>query len=174
MSWHKLPTAMTKPLLEYPNHPEFEELLNSCGSMTKQLEALGRHLSVTLLYEGIVDNCFHRYITLNLNQTPVVLACSNALLEHEFFAKLLQNANTTPIGKFLFANGSAVTRDSNMELDLIHSTIINDPRLQNYFQQHKYQLEQLFWQRKSIFHYQNQRLNLIEIILPELERFFEA
>lgn len=174
MSWHKLPTAMTKPLLDYPNHPEFEELLNSCGSMTKQLEALGRHLSVTLLYEGIIENQFYRYITLNLNQIPVVLACSNALLEHEFFTQLLQNANTTPIGKFLFASGSAVTRDSNMELDLIDSAIINDPRLQNYFQSHKYQLKQLFWQRKSIFHCQNQQLNLIEIILPELEGFFES
>jgi chorismate-pyruvate lyase len=165
---------MTKPLLEYPNHPEFEELLNSCGSMTKQLEALGRHLSVTLLYEGVIENCFHRYITLNLNQIPVVLACSNALIEHDFFAKLLQNANTTPIGKFLFASGSTVARDSSMELDLIHSTIINDPRLQDYFQQHKYQLEQLFWQRKSIFRCQNQQLSLIEIILPELEEFFQS
>lgn len=173
MNLLKSPTVMTKPLLDYPNHPEFEELLNSCGSMTKQLEALGRHLSVTLLYEGIVGDHFHRYITLNLNQTPVVLACSNALLEHDFFTKLLQNANTTPIGKFLFANGSGVTRNSNMELDLIHSDIINDLRLQNYFQQHKYQPEQLFWQRKSIFHCQNQQLNLIEIILPELEKFFE-
>ena len=173
MSWLKSPTAMTKPLLEYPNHPEFEELLNSCGSMTKQLETLDRHLSVTLLYEGIIENYFHRYITLNLNQIPVVLACSNASLEHEFFAKLLQNANTTPIGKFLFASGSTVTRNSNMELDLIHSTIINDPHLQEYFQQHKYQLEQLFWQRKSTFHYQDQQLSLIEIILPELEGFFE-
>lgn len=172
MSLLKSSIAMTKPLLDYPNHPEFEELLNSCGSMTKQLEALGRHLSVTLLYEGIVANQFYRYITLNLNQIPVVLACSNALLEHDFFVKLLQNANTTPIGKFLFANGSTVTRNSNMELDLIHSTIINDPRLQDYFQQHKYQPEQLFWQRKSIFYCQNQQLNLIEIILPELEEFF--
>ena len=73
MNLLKSPTTMTKPLLDYPNHPEFEELLNSCGSMTKQLEALGRHLSVTLLYEGVVGDHFHRYITLNLNQIPVVL-----------------------------------------------------------------------------------------------------
>jgi len=165
--------VQTKPLLSYPKHPEFEELLNSCGSMTRQLEDLGHKLSVTLLAECSENNNFRRYTTLNLNNTPVVVACSQTLIKNQFFYNLLKNASTTPIGKFLFSNNQ-VRRLENMKIELVnqkhfqqHKIIINNIIL------HKYRLDQTFWQRTSIFrHSKNEQFELIEILLPELELFF--
>lgn len=157
------------PTKAYPLHPEFEELLNSCGSMTKQLEALGSHLNVRLLHDGIEENCFRRYTILALNDMPVIAACSSTSLEHTFFAELLHNANTTPIGKFLFANNSVV-RDEVL-ITLENKSVIQKPHLKEFVDTH-YLNEQSFWQRKSYFHYKEQHMELIEIVLPELESFF--
>lgn len=159
-----------KPLLAYPEHQEFEELLNSCGSMTKQLENLGRTLSVSLLHEGVEDSYFRRYTILNLNQLPVVIACSSTALNNRFFTTLLQNANTTPIGKFLFASQSQVIR-SQIEIELITAEQISLPHLKD-FVQRKYQPSQPLWQRLSVFNYQQETMQLCEVMLPELELFY--
>lgn len=157
------------PTKSYPLHPEFDELLNSCGSMTKQLEALGGHLSVKLLHEGIEENCFRRYTILSLNEIPVIAACSSTTLTSNFFIDVLKNARTTPIGKFLFAT-PAVIRDEVL-ISLAPQADIIKPYLKE-FVQTNYSIESAFWQRKSYFHYKQQAMELIEIILPELESFF--
>lgn len=159
-----------KPLLNYPEHPEFEELLNSCGSMTKQLESLGQTLSVSLLHEGIEDNFFRRYTVLNLNHLPVVIACSGTKLNNKFFTNLLQNANTTPIGRFLFAPHSQVTR-AQIAIESITTQQITLPHLKE-FAARKYQPDQPLWQRLSLFNYQQETMQLCEIMLPELELFY--
>lgn len=164
----------TKPLLKnYPQHAEFEELLNSCGSMTQQLENLGQQLSVKLIHEGIEGEHFCRYSLLHLNQRAVVIACSQANLSAEFFCQLLKNANVTPIGKFLFAAGSQVQRNNAMDIKLVSSAQISKLQLQQYLNQN-YRNNQEFWQRTSQFNYRNEQLNLIEIILPEFEEFFSS
>lgn len=158
-----------KYLLKYPEHPEFEELLNSCGSMTKQLEALGQSLTVELLHEGFESDHFRRYTILKLNGLPVVAACSSSHRFDTFFTDLLHNASTTPIGKFLFANGSNVVRDK-IEITLLNQIEITKPYLKE-FVQGRYQHNQQFWDRLSYFHYNNQQMELNEIILPEIEIF---
>lgn len=163
-----------KPLLGYPKHGEFEELLNSCGSMTKQLEEKGHHLSVTLLSEAYHGQYFRRYTILNLDNIPVVLACSQTDVKNQYFHALLKNASTTPIGKFLFANNSKVKRESNMGIDLITINDLQDyPILTGNLLSHKYQQSQNFWQRKSLFTYETESFELIEILLPELELLFQ-
>lgn len=161
----------TKHLLTYPQHSEFEELLNSCGSMTKQLEALGHKLHVELIAECINGEYFSRYTILRLNQQAVVIACSQALITDDFFYSLLANASTQPIGKFLFAANSLVVRNPNMVIESVNSKEILHQPLQQYLQQ-KYQPEQQFWSRKSCFEFETQQLSLVEIILPELDNFF--
>ena len=163
---------MSKPLLQYPLHPEFEELLNSCGSMTRQLEALGQKLTVTLLQEYATAEERWRIITLNLNQRPVILAASHCALSAEFFCNLLKNASITPIGKFLFAANSPVTRDDNMQIASICHTEISSPPLSNFLHSLHYQSDQQFWQRQSVFNYADEQLFLTEIILPEVELFY--
>lgn len=164
----------TKPLLKnYPQHAEFEELLNSCGSMTQQLENLGKQLSVKLIHEGIEGEYFCRYSLLHLNNRAVVIACSQAHLSAEFFCQLLKNANVIPIGKFLFAAGSQVQRNNAMDIKLVSSAQISKLQLQQYLNQN-YRNNQEFWQRTSQFNYRNEQLNLIEIILPEFEEFFSS
>lgn len=165
---------MSKTLLHYPRHPQFEELLNSCGSMTSQLEELGQQLTVTLLQEGIINNERWRIITLNLNDCPVILASSHCSVNAEFFCNLLKNASVTPIGKFLFAPQSRVTRDLDMQLELISRNQSKTSNLYNYLETHNYCIDQQFWQRSSTFHYQRETLKLVEILLPELESFLAA
>lgn len=159
-----------KPLLNYPEHPEFEELLNSCGSMTKQLENLGHTLNVDVLHEGIENDCFRRYTILKLNTTPVVIACSSTMISNSFFTNLLKNANTTPIGKFLFAPNSQVQR-AQIDIQQIAINDIRQPHLQDFAQQ-KYQYQQHLWQRNSLFTCHHEIMELCEIILPELDKFY--
>lgn len=163
---------MSKPLLQYPLHPEFEELLNSCGSMTRQLEELGQKLTVTLLQENVTDNQRWRIITLNLNACPVIVAASHCDINAGFFENLLKNAAITPIGKFLFAKDSPVTRADNMSILSVNAAQINISTLRSYLNTHGYQPDQLFWQRQSQFNYRDQSLFLTEIILPEVELFY--
>ena len=161
-----------KDLLKYPSHPEFEELLYSCGSMTKQLEALGHKLTVKLIFEGIEEQYYRRYVTLNLNNIPVVLACSSTKLANSFFVDLLKNASTTPIGKFLFASGSQVKRREKMRMNLLSSNQIKPPKLVSALTSNHYQNNQNFWCRNSTFELGKETLDLIEILLPELDTFF--
>ena len=161
-----------KPLKPYPNHPEFEELLNSCASMTYQLEALGHKLTVTLIQEGVNKNSFSRFIFLNLNQKPVIAAYSSCQLKDQYFVKLLQNANITPIGKFLFAPYSEVKREDNMQISFIKLEDISQQIIQTNLLQQNYQPQQQLWLRSSVFSYQNEKLYLDEFILPELDSFF--
>jgi chorismate-pyruvate lyase len=158
------------PQQTYPSHPEFEELLNSCGSMTAQLESLGHHLQVNLLTEGCEANCYYRYSLLALDQVPVVLAVSYSA--DPYFMQLLAQANTTPIGKFLFAPDSQVYRDPQMHCQLLSLTQVTPTKLQPYLIAAKYAPNQQFWQRTSRFHYHAQTLCLVEVILPNLEVFF--
>ncbi len=142
--------------------------------MTKQLESLGTKLSVTLLAEIEEKDYFRRCITLNLNNTPVVVASSQTLIRYSFFYELLKNASTTPIGTFLFAADSQVQRQADMQLKLV---TVNDlhhlPQIIQNLGQHSYQAQQTFWQRTSIFTYHDEeQFELIEILLPELELFF--
>ena len=163
-----------KPLMGYPEHREFEELLGSCGSMTKQLEEKGHHLSVTLLSEEYYLEYFRRYTILNLDNIPVVLACSQTDIKNKYFHHLLKNASTTPIGKFLFAKDSRVERSPDMEIKLIEiNELENHPLIIKNLVSHKYQQSQRFWQRKSLFTYETESFELIEILLPELDLLFQ-
>ncbi|AUR52606.1 chorismate--pyruvate lyase family protein [Aquella oligotrophica] len=163
-----------KPLLGYPKHSEFEELLSSCGSMTKQLEEKGHHLSVTLLSEAYHEEYFRRYTILNLDNIPVVVACSQTDIKNQYFHSLLKNASTTPIGKFLFAKDSKVKRESDMAIELVTINDLQDyPILTANLLSHKYQQSQQFWQRKSLFTYNSESFELIEILLPELDLLFQ-
>ncbi len=161
-----------KNILQYPKLIEFEELLNSCGSMTKQLESLGHKLQVTLLQEGFESGFWVRYTILSLNQQAVVIACSKAKREDMFFCSLLQQANTQPIGKFLFAADSEVKRQPKMQIKLVNYQQIAKNNLQ-YYLQNNYKSNQSFWLRESCFEFKNQKLYLQEILLPELDVFFD-
>lgn len=160
-----------KTALHARMHPEFSQLLNFSGSMTQQLEALGQ-LSVNLLTEDIEQAYFRRYSILQLNNRAVIASCSSTLLTHEVFCQLLSNANTIPIGKFLFAPQTLIQRQNDMLIEPIVLGQIAYPTLAAYFKRHNYDKQQPLWQRKSTFTYQHERLDVTEILLPELKNFF--
>lgn len=47
---------------------------------------------------------------------------------------------------------------------------VNELTLRDYLEKH-YQHTQQFWQRQSVFAYQNEQMHLTEIILPSMEQF---
>lgn len=139
--------------------------------MTAQLENLGQQLTISLIHEEVSQQQFQRLITLNLNDIAVVAAFSYTGLNQRFFSQLLRNANTTPIGKFLFANPSKAKRLDNMQIKQAKLQQIQTIKLQEMLLASGYTPEQLFWQRSSIFSYQDEQLHLQEILLPELAKF---
>ncbi len=155
--------------------------------MTANLEALGQYLSVHLLQQGHSNGQFFRATLLQLNQKNVVAAYSSCSLQHSFFSALLANANVTPIGKFLFATESLVKRNNDMQIKLynqaeLHNWLFERSRcaanavdapppeehpLTSFLNSH-YPLAQRFWVRHSTFAYQQEILELSEVILPEI------
>ncbi|MEN9946009.1 MAG: hypothetical protein RLZZ293_395 [Pseudomonadota bacterium] len=164
----------SEQVLNYPKHDGFEELLNSCGSMTSQLENLGHQLSITLISEIHTEKYFERYISLNLDQVPVILACSRSKISNEFFYTLLKNAHVTPIGKFLFAPHSQVKRLPHMEIKQIDALMLSNLPILKQYLTNKYHSQQQFWLRNSQFSYLTQQLDVIEIILPQVNLFFST
>ena len=139
--------------------------------MTAQLENLGQQLSISLIHEGINNQQFQRLVTLNLNNIAVVAAFSWANVDDRFFSQLLLNANTIPIGKFLFTDPSHAHRLNNMQIKQISLQQIQTLKLQQMLAASGHAPTQSFWQRSSIFAYRHEQLHLVEILLPELANF---
>lgn len=158
--------------LDYPDNNEFAELLNSCGSMTEQLKRLHYDFSVELLKTEIVDNKILRYTLLKLNNTPVIIAESSCLITDDIFFEIIKNADTTPIGKYLFAPNSEITR-TNIEIDQIKISDLNNKQTTQKYILNNYASSQQLWQRNSMFFHNMQKMSLVEIILPNICNFFK-
>ncbi len=156
--------------LDYPDNNEFAELLNSCGSMTEQLKKLHYDFSVELLKTEISDNKISRYTLLKLNNTPVIIAESSCLITDDIFFEIIKNADTTPIGKYLFAKNSQIIR-SNVEITQIKSHGITNAQIIQSFILKNFSPSQLFWLRTSVFRHSQQQMNLNETILPNIYKF---
>ena len=164
---------MNEPKANFSISPKLHELLHSYGSMTSQLEALGQEFSVSLIHEAQEGAYFRRYTYLNLNHKPVILACSSCLVQDVFFTQLLMHAKTIPIGKFLFASESAIQRLPNMQIHKLPLAAIFPPQLQLILKNSQlFEPPQSVWQRHSRFSYQTEQLEVIEILLPALEKFY--
>lgn len=156
--------------LDYPDNNEFAELLNSCGSMTEQLKKLHYDFSVELLKTEIVDNKISRYTLLKLNNIPVIIAESSCLISDTVFYEIIKNADTTPIGKYLFAKNSHIIR-SNVETTQIKSSDITNSQIIQSFLLNNFSPLQFFWLRTSVFRHSQQQMNLNETILPNIYKF---
>ncbi|MDD3266778.1 MAG: hypothetical protein PHC75_06335 [Burkholderiales bacterium] len=163
---------MSNILQNYPNHKAFEELLNSCGSMTRQLETIGHKLTVKLLKEGLIEDNFCRYTLLKLDNNPVILALSYTKNNNLTFIEILKNANNIPIGKFLFAKSSGISRDS-LVISKITLDELSDSLISNYLKTHYHDKQEMFSRKSEFISVQNEKMILIEIILPELKKLFK-
>jgi len=148
-----------------------KQVLYDKGSMTKQLESLDGRLGVEVLYSAMDETNYIRIASLKLRNTPVLIGISKASEDSPYFMNVLQNANVTPIGKVLFAKDSKVTRDKKMHVESIHLSQIKNLIVRTYLMRLGYIDEDVIYQRTSIFHYENQSMQLVEYILPSIRQF---
>lgn len=151
-----------------PPPQTFNDFLYNQSSMTKQLLSLDNSLKVTLLFSGMDGSTFKRISSLSLKNKPVIIALSQARIGNPYFINLLQNANTTPIGKILFAGDSGVFRDPNMEVEQVYLDFISDHTVKTAIAGLGYTNRDIFYKRTSIFRKDKQSMQVVEYILPSI------
>lgn len=151
--------------------PTLDQLLHNKQSMTKQLESLNADLKVDVIHSEFKDNKFERVVSLKLKNNPVLIGVSEAHVSSPYFVSILKNADTLPIGKILFAKGSQVKRDKNMQIANIYSPAITDVVVKNCISKLGYDDHVIIYKRTSVFRYKNQKMQLTEYILPAINQF---
>lgn len=151
-----------------PPPKSFNEFLYNQSSMTKQLESLDNNFRVFLLYSGIEGNNYKRISSLNLSNKPVVVGLSQANTGSPYFFSLLKKAETTPLGKSLFAKDSGVTRDPDMKVDQVYLDYISDSVVKDYIAGLGYTNNDVIYKRTSMFRKDKQYMQLDEYILPSI------
>lgn len=151
-----------------PPPQTFNQFLYNKSSMTKQLESLDNNLTVLILYSGMQDNVFKRITSLNLSNRPVIIGLSQAQTGSPDFVDILKHADTTPIGKILFAPKSGISRDPDMQVEQVYLKYIADKTVKNYMTGLGYTDNDIIYKRTSIFRKDKQTLQVIEYILPSI------
>jgi chorismate-pyruvate lyase len=139
--------------------------------MTKTLKSLDNNLSVEILKTGVQGDNYVRIIALKLSNTPVIAAISQTNLQNKLFKDIIANADTTPIGTKLFTPNSSIKRRDDMLIRKIKLSSIKNPVVTAYLSKLGYTDNDLIIERYSIFYYQQQTLDLIEYILPSIDKF---
>lgn len=150
-------------------------LINNPQSMTKLLEKINPNLTVSVLSNDIQihnnQQYYERNIALNLEHTPVLVATSSTALSNSMFLNILQSSGTTPIGNTIFATKSLIKRNPEMHINKIHIYIINNVVLRNYLLDLGYHKNDMVIMRQSCFCYNKETMQLIEYILPTINKF---
>lgn len=144
------------------------------ASMTEQLKHLDKDFKVILLYSGMEGSNFKRISSLNLSGKPVLVGLSLAKTGSPYFVDLLKNADTTPIGKILFAKDSGVSRDPNMEVEQVYLNYISDSTAKAYISSLGYTNSDVIYKRTSIFRKGEESMQLIEYILPSIHNWIKT
>ena len=148
-----------------------EELINNRGSMTEALQSLKHTFSVELIKNGIISNDYVRISSLKLDNTPVITAVVSTNVSNATFVSILRNANTTPIGKILFAKNSGVTR-GNMKIDVMTVNDIDNTIAKAYINKIGYDNKTHIVARSSQFLHDKEVLIVTEYVLPSMTKYF--
>lgn len=150
-------------------------LIYNPQSMTKSLKKLNPNLTVTVLDSGIQKHndkqYYERNIALNLENIPILVATSQTTTYNKMFLDILQNSGTKPIGEKLFAASSSIKRNPVMDISKISIADIDNNILYKYLLNLGYHKNDLIIMRKSYFDYNKETMQLIEYILPTINKF---
>ena len=156
----------------YPGHkPTMAQVVNNPASMTKTLKALDNNLSVQMLKTGQQGTKYVRIVALKLSGTPVIAAISQTDMTNTTFKNIIANADVTPIGTKLFASDSTIKRRQNMQIRQIKLSSIKNSVITDYLLNLGYTPGTYLTERSSQFYSQMQTLDLIEYILPAMDKF---
>ena len=154
-----------------PAKPNLDQLVYNPASMTKTLQSLGDNLSVQVLETGVQKHNYVRISAIKLADTPVIAAISQTKLKNKMFKDIIANADVTPIGTMLFAPNSLIKRRNGMQISQVKLSSIKNPVIVKYLSGLGYTDSDTIIQRSSQFYYQEQTLDLIEYVLPSINRF---
>lgn len=149
-----------------------EDLINNKGSMTKALESLSSNFTVELLKNGIISNNYVRISSLKLDNTPVIAAVVSTNVTNSTFVTILRNANTTPIGKMLFAKDSGITR-SDMKVNVMIVQDVKNEIAHAYLNKIGYADKTHIVARDSVFTHDKETLDITEYVLPSMTKYFK-
>lgn len=149
-----------------------EELINNKGSMTKALLSLSPNFTVELLKNGIISNNYVRVSSLKLDNNPVITAVVSTNVTDSTFVTILRNANTTPIGKMLFAKDSGITR-SDMKVNVMIVQDIKNEVAHTYLNKIGYTDKTHIVARDSVFTHGKETLDITEYVLPSMTKYFK-
>lgn len=164
-------TPPTKP--QSSKQPQtLEELINNRGSMTTALQSLSPNFTVELLKNGIISNDYVRVSSLKLDNTPVIEAIVSTNVSNSTFVTILRNANTTPIGKMLFAKDSGITRN-DMKVSVMTVQDIKNQIAHDYLNKIGYSDKTHIVARNSVFMHDKETLEITEYVLPSMTKYFK-
>lgn len=155
----------------YYSHPKLLEIINNKHSMTSALKNLNSKLTVKVIYSGVESKQYKRFVSINLESTPVIVAISSTSPNNLTFYNILSDSNNNSIGLKLFAPNAEIQRDDNMTVEVIRIKQLTSPILRDYLRELGYSNEQKIVQRVSLFNHNNEFMQLTEYILPTIAKF---
>ncbi len=159
---------------QYYSNSKIISLMNNPQSMTKFLQSLNHKLSIKKISDFTSGNQFTRIISMDLDDTSVLIGVSTTDKNSPTFYDILSHADTNPIGNKLFATNSKIHRNSNMQTSIIDIKSIMDSKIvQEYLiKTLKYNNNQKIIMRQSIFENDDyEKMYLTEYVLPSIIKF---
>ncbi len=145
----------------------FQEFLNDYGSTTKRFKEISKNNVVEVLFSGVTNNNFQRIVSIFLDNISIMVAISETNITNATFLQILQDSANNPIGEKLFESSSGIKR-INMQISTISLQQITNQVIYEYLHQLGYNIQQVFYIRKSQFILNNEFMQLTEYILPSL------
>ncbi|MCE2706265.1 MAG: hypothetical protein LW807_04240 [Proteobacteria bacterium] len=146
-------------------------IVHNPQSMTNSLKKLDHNFKVSLIYNGVENANYTRFVALELESTPVIVAISSTKLSNRTFLNILSQAHNNSIGTQLFAKNSKIKRDPNMQINNIIISQIQSKIVYDYLNNIGYKSDQTIIERISSFYYKNEDMQLTEYILPKIKDF---
>lgn len=161
-----------------------KQFLNYSGSTTKLFKSTTYNYKIEVLSSevkemskdssGIHNNNFQRIVVIYLDNIPIMIALSYTNCSCQKFFSILQEADTKPIGEFLFVAHSGIKR-AKMKIYQIKIKNIQNNVIRDYILQLPLPNNYAIYERKSRFTYhkdkKTEKMFLIEYMLPGLEKF---
>lgn len=146
------------------------KVLQNPGSTTRFFGSLTDDYLLEVLYSGLDETFYQRITVIKLDNIPVMLNLSSTHVNNRSFMNILQNAQTSPIGNSLFADGSKISR-GEITIAQIRLNEINNQVVSEYMQAMNI-YEDLYY-RYSIFSHRQETMELTEYALPGLDMILD-
>ncbi len=143
------------------------KFLENYGSTTISFKQMSDKYHLTILADGFIKDIFHRIVAIYVDDIGVMIGFSLTNKTCQTFLDILQNAKHVPIGVQLFDHKNKITRAS-LVIDKIDVSLIDNQIISDYMRNN--QITGEIYVRRSTFIKYNEKMELLEYVLPSLEQ----